>query len=268
MNMRVLVFCLIFASGPLFARAQLTSLLPMDTAAGKEVERLLDQERDMVFSNTTLEEVVATFQVHGISIYVDWRSMDVVGVGPLTRFNLSQRSISPRDALTLLLREQELAWSLQNGRVIITTRDQEERALLTKMYDVRHLVEVQRDAQWSVGPAGQYIQTPIYYYDFDPLIDLIVATVAPDSWDEVGGPASIVGYPTRRMRVIVISQTYSAHKEVEQLIGQLTRLGGAHPLPEIPARAYTGASAATSVTGPTAPRATGIRSSRLRSTGD
>ncbi|MFO0896017.1 MAG: DUF1598 domain-containing protein [Pirellulales bacterium] len=32
--------------------------------------------------------------------------------------------------------------------------------------------------------------------DFDTLIDLIVTTIAPDSWDEVGGPGSISPFPT------------------------------------------------------------------------
>ncbi len=32
--------------------------------------------------------------------------------------------------------------------------------------------------------------------DFDSLIDLITQTVAPDTWDEVGGPGSIASFPT------------------------------------------------------------------------
>ena len=42
------------------------------------------------------------------------------------------------------------------------------------------------------GPGGRGGLTQA---DFDPLIELITTTVAPQSWDEVGGPGSIEGFP-------------------------------------------------------------------------
>ncbi|MDX1945581.1 MAG: DUF1598 domain-containing protein [Pirellulaceae bacterium] len=52
-----------------------------------------------------------------------------------------------------------------------------------------------------VGPAGGGFFGPrgggggLTQADFDPLIELITTTVAPQSWDEVGGPGSIEGFP-------------------------------------------------------------------------
>ncbi|MCA9269721.1 MAG: hypothetical protein KDA41_14675, partial [Planctomycetales bacterium] len=58
--------------------------------------------------------------------------------------------------------------------------------------------------------------------DFDSLIDLLTATVEPTSWDEVGGPGSIVGFETNLS--LVISQTQEVHDEIVDLLEQLRRL--------------------------------------------
>jgi general secretion pathway protein D len=58
--------------------------------------------------------------------------------------------------------------------------------------------------------------------DFDTLIDLIVTTIVPDSWDEVGGPGSISPFPTNLS--LVISQTQDVHEQIVDLLEQLRRL--------------------------------------------
>ena len=58
--------------------------------------------------------------------------------------------------------------------------------------------------------------------DFDTLIDLITATIAPQSWDAVGGPGSIEGFPTNLS--LVISQTQDVHEQIADLLDQLRRL--------------------------------------------
>ncbi len=58
--------------------------------------------------------------------------------------------------------------------------------------------------------------------DFDELIELIVATVAPTSWDEVGGPGSIREFQTNLS--LVVSQTQEVHEQIVDLLEQLRRL--------------------------------------------
>jgi general secretion pathway protein D len=58
--------------------------------------------------------------------------------------------------------------------------------------------------------------------DFDTLIDLITSTIAPQSWDTVGGPGSIEGFPTNLS--LVVSQTQDVHEEIADLLDQLRRL--------------------------------------------
>jgi hypothetical protein len=59
-------------------------------------------------------------------------------------------------------------------------------------------------------------------FDFDSLNDLIISTIEPDSWDAVGGQATIRHYETTMS--LVIRQTQRIHEEIADLLGQLRRL--------------------------------------------
>ncbi|MHB8969733.1 MAG: type II secretion system protein GspD [Pirellulaceae bacterium] len=58
--------------------------------------------------------------------------------------------------------------------------------------------------------------------DFDTLIDLVTSTIAPDSWDEVGGAGAIEPFPVNLS--LVISQTQEVHEQIADLLEQLRRL--------------------------------------------
>jgi general secretion pathway protein D len=58
--------------------------------------------------------------------------------------------------------------------------------------------------------------------DFDSLVDLIVGTVEPTTWDEVGGHATVKPFETTLS--LVIRQTQQAHDEIQDLLAQLRRL--------------------------------------------
>ena len=58
--------------------------------------------------------------------------------------------------------------------------------------------------------------------DFQSLIDLIQNTVAPQTWNTVGGQGAIQPFPTNLS--IVVSQTQEVHEEIADLLEQLRRL--------------------------------------------
>ncbi|MFM8735754.1 MAG: hypothetical protein ACKOC8_11230 [Pirellulales bacterium] len=58
--------------------------------------------------------------------------------------------------------------------------------------------------------------------NFQPLIDLIQSTVAPDTWDTTGGPGAIRPFETNLS--LVVSQTQEVHEEIANLLEQLRRL--------------------------------------------
>lgn len=58
--------------------------------------------------------------------------------------------------------------------------------------------------------------------DFATLRDLITTTIAPDSWQEIGGNGTIHEYPTTLS--LVVRQTQKIHEEIADLLEQLRRL--------------------------------------------
>ncbi len=58
--------------------------------------------------------------------------------------------------------------------------------------------------------------------DFDPLIRLITSTIAPDSWQDMGGEGTIEEYENNL--TLVIKQTEEVHAEIVDVLEQLRRL--------------------------------------------
>ncbi len=58
--------------------------------------------------------------------------------------------------------------------------------------------------------------------DFQALMDLIISTVEPDSWDNIGGGGTIKSFPTTLS--LVVRQTQQVHDEISELLAQLRRL--------------------------------------------
>src|SRR5262245_14662853 len=56
----------------------------------------------------------------------------------------------------------------------------------------------------------------------DQLVELITATVKPDSWDDVGGPGAIDAYNG----LFVVSQTAKVHEQVEHVFDMLRKAAG------------------------------------------
>ncbi len=74
---------------------------------------------------------------------------------------------------------------------------------------------------WPPGSIGPPF-APGSLIDQDTLFDAIVATVAPTSWDEVGGPASLrLFYPTLDL---VVRTSDEVHAQIEDLLDRLRKL--------------------------------------------
>ncbi len=58
--------------------------------------------------------------------------------------------------------------------------------------------------------------------DFEPLINLITTTIAPTTWDDVGGAGTVEQFEANLS--LVISQTQEVHEEIADLLEQLRRL--------------------------------------------
>jgi hypothetical protein len=195
----------------------------------QRIQTALNAETSLSAQETPLEDVVRLLaQRHRIPIELDRKALENVGVGTDTPVTHSLKGIALRSALRVTLKQLGLVYTVRDEVLLITTPEEAEARLATVVYPVTDLVR-NRDAkgeQWS---------------DYDTLIDLITSTIAPTTWETVGGPGSIQGMPYQNVDVIVLSQTDEVHEQISLLLEKLRSVPGAKaadgkpPLRERPA---------------------------------
>jgi uncharacterized protein YfaS (alpha-2-macroglobulin family)/TolA-binding protein len=183
---------------------------PMD----RRIERALDTPTAAEFHETPLSDVAKYLQQrHGIPVRLDERALDDVGIATDIPITFTGRGLSLRSALRLMLRELDLTYQTRDESLVITTPEEAEYELTTVVYPVTDLVRF-RDSEGKV------------WSDFDTLIDSTTSTIAPVTWDMVGGPGSIEGATFRNTDVLIVSQTQEVHRQIAPLLTKLRSLAG------------------------------------------
>lgn len=159
------------------------------------------QPADFDFDGVPLCDVVAMLSDHyRIPMLLDGRRLADAGI-PLTAPVLKLVSdISLSSALRLLLKDFDLTFVVREGVLLITTPDEAESQLEDLAYPVGDLVETLDGPQHAA------------------LCRIITSTIAPASWEDVGGPGSICLAGGGWM---LISQTKEMHEQIRQLLGDL-----------------------------------------------
>ena len=191
------------------------SCYPEPSAAEKAIQKAMDQRVTMDFKETPLHEVARWLsESQKINILLDEKGLDQIGVGTDTPITFSVREISLHSALKLLLRELDLTYHIQDEVLMLTTREESESRILFALYPVGDLVG-RRDESGRVT------------YEFSWLIDLIVSIVGPTTWDEVGGPGSIVPIQFDNVQALAVSQDPDTDEELCAFLLGLRKLAHA-----------------------------------------
>jgi hypothetical protein len=132
--------------------------------------------------------------------------------------NFKRQDVSLRSALRSLLRPMDLTYVIRDESLLITTPSVASNELVTIIYPVGDLAAPRR--------AGHGRE------NFSQLIETIASTLAPTTWDEVGGPASIMALT--RARSLVVSQTSDVHEQIDELLTALRQARDAQPAPPQP----------------------------------
>ncbi|PQO27549.1 hypothetical protein C5Y96_18650 [Blastopirellula marina] len=110
-------------------------------SAEQKIFQQLESETKIQFIDTPLEEVVGYLkQLHGIEIQIDNRALEDVGLSTDTPVTRNIEGISLRSALRLMLKELDLTYIVANEVLMITTPEEAESELITKVYPVADLV--------------------------------------------------------------------------------------------------------------------------------
>lgn len=182
---------------------------PRPAGAEADIEQALDQPAEFDFEETPLRDVADKLQAqYGIDVQLDARALEDSGLGSDTPITRQVRDVSLRDGLKLLLGEFDLTYVVRNEVLLITSKTEAENMLVTKVYPVFDLVVCS-------GEEG-HARSPLNY---GPLMALIQQTVAPDTWDDVGGPGPLKEFANAG--ALVISQTMEVHEEVAQQLRAL-----------------------------------------------
>ena len=161
-----------------------------DSDLEMRIRTALDEPAEMHYLDTQLNDVVNDLELrYKIPIDIDDASLiaagiNIAGKGDVTVFNISKRDGSLRNALRLLLGAQALTFVVRNDTLLFTTKTAAEAMTSTRIYQVHDLVVMPNDPTAA-------------HPDFDTLIEIVTATVQPESWRVAGGTA---GFFTSRRR--------------------------------------------------------------------
>lgn len=167
----------------------------IDPAASMPKELAVAATHD--FSDSSLREVVAWLQdEQKLVVLLDNAALANIGLSPAEPIS-DRLDDAPIYLLLNRLRSLGLAWYYDDRILHITSAEVAEERATTLPYNVGDLLD-----------AG---------YDPDGLIDVITTTVAPDCWEDVGGPGGVSAIGD----VLFVRQSDTLQREVQGLLAAL-----------------------------------------------
>jgi len=148
--------------------------------------------------------------------------------------------------LRQILKQYQLTWYITDNVVVITSPEQAENTdLRIKVYPLRDLVPpgplfgLQRNPwnqqippQTGMGGmgcgfspkyhsihAGTWDPNAFPFPDYDEIIQTVTTTVAPEAWEELGGPGTLSEFAWADC--LVVTQSWDIHEQVEDLFAQI-----------------------------------------------
>jgi hypothetical protein len=180
-------------------------LPPMSSDARNHIRAAVKKPAAIDFHDVPLRKAVSELAwQHNVPIVVNATELIEAGVDPDQKITIHSDSRSLESLLRRMLDTLEITFMVRDDAVVVTTHEDAESSenMATVAYPVHDLVAVQ---------GGR---------DYDPLIDLITTTIAPEKWQDGSGPMRSVAEFDGRL---LISQTWDVHAEIEQLLSQLRR---------------------------------------------
>ena len=196
--------------------------------AESRIENALDREVSYQFEEKSLGELVELIRtVEKIPVVLDVVAMDEYGLSADSRISSNISGVSLQAALQHMLRPHELTVTISNDALMVTTEDGAEQRQVTRVYCVCDLATVDE---------AQKRKHPNESYDAAGLAKTIVGTLAPETWNEVGGPGAVTDFGD----ALVASTTLEVHEKLKSLLSAVRRAvtqkyDGCSPIDSYPA---------------------------------
>ncbi len=204
-----LAAAMFFQGSSAWAQRPRTLQTDAEQAAEQKVVERLKQPVDAHFREQPLASAMEKLALAAdVTIRLDIKALEDASIGPDMPVTYDAKKTTLKAALKSLLGPLDLIFVVKNEAILVTTPEKAGNELITKVYPVHDLVA-----------PGQVNRR---FSGYQPLIDLITSTIAPTTWDEVGGPGAI--HEFRASGALVVSQTFEVHESIEPLLGVLRRV--------------------------------------------
>ena len=145
----------------------------------ERMEEALETQVSLSFIDTPLEQAIQQISDDvSVPVMLDRRALEEMGITPDMPVTFDASEISLRSAIEVFGSEYDLTYTVQGEVLLITTQDAAGSKLRSRIY-------------WLEGtgvPRGQ----------FDSITQSIQTTVAPDTWEALGGPSTMAPLSARR----------------------------------------------------------------------
>ena len=183
-------------------------LWPVGDAVQKISAALEKPCEHLVFAETPLRDAVAMIADRaGIGIALDHGSLEDAGIDPETPVTAHFKEMPFRSALRALLHDIELTTIVRDDRLVVTTLAEANEHPVRTFYPVL---------------PGE---------DPEEVVAIIERTVAPHTWDTVGGPGTIAAAPASIGWGVIVSHDADVHGQVEALLRECDQLAWQPPGP-------------------------------------
>jgi hypothetical protein len=167
-----------------------------------------------------------------VSLLLDPEGLEEAGVTETQEVRIDFHEVRGRNVLRELLSPLHLTYILRNGVVIITSEEKAAEQLITRMYNIRDLLQpAKHELAASPAPLPVAPGSKVIWPEKEPgrtgrghrqqeaeeIIELMQSTLAPDSWTDNGGSGSVGVF----RGMLVVSQTFDIHERIEQLLERL-----------------------------------------------
>lgn len=175
----------------------------------QSLRRRLEQPATLRFGETPLSDVLAALRdAQQLPIELDAAALHEVSEMPELKISLEVRDLPLRSALKRLLDRLNLTWVIRGPQLLITTSERAAELQRAVVYPVRDLIE---DAMTAEGgdeiEAGERLQATI------------LAVVAPQTWEALGGAGALRYVPSAQ--ALVCAQSDQAQAEMARLLDTL-----------------------------------------------
>jgi hypothetical protein len=196
--------------------------------------RKLDELIDIDFSDTPLRDAIRFIGAKlDVQFYLDPNSLGDLSINSDTPVTLQLKQVPAEMALDLIMQRLQTGYTVRSGIVTVYSQTALDNQLETRVY------HIPRDSA-------------------EELVELVPGSLAPTSWDAVGGPGSIRVFRDS----LVVSQTPEVHRKIEKLLKDLEPVlaKGPPPKPETAGDAAAGEGSGYGATGygTVAPRRRGV----------